>query len=243
LAILHFGGRKFFNPMDHSDLVKAHFDSKYYDYDILIRKLIPKYDDMHQLVVDSIDFPSDKKFDILDLGIGTGQTALALLKKFPNVEIDGVDISGKMIAQGKERLKDFLNKVNFTEQDIKDLKAKKEYSACVAVLCVHHLSGKQKQALFKKIFSSLVPNGIFVIGDIIKFDSDIETKKKEGEWKDFLIKNLGENEGNYWFENYQEEDLPSSIPEQLRWLQEAGFAEAKSLWEYMNYGVLFARKS
>lgn len=229
--------------MDHSDLVKSHFDSKYYDYDILIRKLIPKYDDIHRLVVGAIDFPRNKKLEILDLGIGTGQTALALVEKFPSATIDGVDISEKMILQGKERLKNFLDRLNFIEQDIKNLAVKKEYCACVAVLCIHHLHGEQKQTLFRKIFNLLVPNGIFVIGDIIKFDSDVETKEKEKQWRDFLISNLGPKEGSYWFENYQEEDLPSSISEQLTWLKNAGFAETKCLWEYMNYGVLFARKS
>lgn len=228
--------------MEHSDLVKDHFDSKYYDYNILIRKLIPKYDDMHQLVIDAIGFSANEQLEILDLGIGTGQTALAVLKKFPNAQIDGVDISEKMIIQGKERLKDFLKRVNFIKQDIKDLDVRKEYSACIAVLCIHHLSGEQKQTLFRKILRSLNPNGVFIIGDIIKFDSDIETKEKEKQWKEFLVKNLGEEEGIYWFENYQEEDLPSSISEQIKWLKDAGFSEVKCLWEYMNYGVLFASK-
>ena len=105
------------------------------------------------------------------------------------------------------------------------------------------LECNRKQELFNKIFCSLGPEGIFVIGDIIKFDSDVETKEKEKRWKGFLINNLGQEEGSFWFKNYKEEDLPSSIPEQLAWLKNAGFTETKCLWEYMNYGVLFARKS
>lgn len=228
--------------MSHSDLVKEHFDSKYYEYDILIRKLIPKYDEMHQLVVDSVGFPVDSPLNLLDLGIGTGQTALALLKKFPNIRIDGIDISKKMILHGKERLKDFSDRTHFTEQDIKDLQTDKQYEACTAVLCIHHLNAEEKSILFKKIFNSLASNGIFVIGDIIKFGSQTETEEKELEWKSFLIENLGVKEGTYWFENYKEEDMPSSIAEQLGWLKEAGFTDIKALWQYMNYGVLFARK-
>ena len=89
---------------EHSKLVKDHFDSKYYDYDILIRKLIPEYDRMHQIVEDAVNFPLNQPVSILDLGVGTGQTALSLLEKFSNASIDGVDISGRMIEQGKERL-------------------------------------------------------------------------------------------------------------------------------------------
>ena len=228
---------------NHSNLVKTHFNVKYYNYDILIKKLIPRYDYMHKLIVNSINFPINKYFRVLDLGIGTGQTALNLLKKFPNIKIDGVDISSKMIIRGKKRLKNFLNKVNFIKKDIKDLKLKnKYYGVCVAVLCVHHLNQDEKKILFKKIFNSLVLGGIFVIGDIIRFNSDIKTKEKEKVWKKILEKNLGKKEANFWFKNYQEEDLPDSIGDQIQWLKEAGFKRVKSLWRYINYSVIYAKK-
>lgn len=227
---------------EHSELVKEHFEMKYYDYDELIQKLIPKYTEMHSLVVQLVDFPNDKKLSILDLGVGTGQTALSLLKKFSNANLDGVDISPKMIGQAKIRLKNFLDRITFSEQDIKDLKITKSYDACVAVLSIHHLNENQKPKLFRKIFDNLNENGVFVIGDIIKFDSEKETKDKEEEWRNFLIKNFGKKEGQYWFENYQEEDLPSSVSNQLKWLKQAGFKEVKCIWEHMNYAVFFGRK-
>ena len=104
------------------------------------------------------------------------------------------------------------------------------------------MNENQKPKLFRKIFDNLKVDGIFLIGDIIKFDSEKVTKEKEEEWRNFLIKNLGEKEGQYWFENYQEEDLPSSVSNQLEWLKQAGFKEVKCIWEYMNYAVFFGRK-
>ncbi|MDD5253648.1 MAG: class I SAM-dependent methyltransferase [Candidatus Nanoarchaeia archaeon] len=227
---------------EHSELVKEHFEMKYNDYDKLIQNLIPKYTEMHNLVVELVDFPKENKLSILDLGVGTGQTALSLLQKFPNAILDGIDISPKMIEQAKIRLKNFLNRITFSEQDIKDLQISRSYDACVAVLSIHHLNEKQKPELFRKIFDNLNENGVFAIGDIIKFDSEKVTKEKEEEWRNFLIKNLGEKEGQYWFENYQEEDLPSSVSNQLEWLRQAGFKEVKCIWEHMNYAVFFGRK-
>ena len=227
---------------EHSELVKEHFEMKYYDYDKLIQNLIPKYTEMHNLVVQLVDFSKENKLFILDLGVGTGQTALSLLQKFPNATLDGIDISPKMIEQAKIRLKNFLDRVTFSEQDVKDLQISKSYDVCVAVLSIHHLNEKQKPELFRKIFDNLNENGVFAIGDIIKFDSEKVTKEKEEEWRNFLIKNLGEKEGQYWFENYQEEDLPSSVSNQLEWLRQAGFKEVKCIWEHMNYAVFFGRK-
>lgn len=227
---------------EHSELVKSHFENEYEEYDELIQNLIPKYTEIHNLVVQLVDFPKENKLTILDLGIGTGQTAFHLLKKFPNTRLDGIDISQKMIGQAKIRLKYFLDKITFSEQDIKDLVIKDKHDVCVAVLSIHHLNEKQKLKLFKKIFDNLNENGIFVIGDIIKFNSEKVTKEKEEEWRNFLIKNIGEKDGQYWFENYQEEDLPSSVSNQLEWLKQAGFKDVKCIWEYMNYAVFFGRK-
>jgi len=227
---------------EHSDLVKEHFEAKYYDYDALIRKLIPHYEQMHRSVIDLVKAASEKPA-LLDLGIGTGETALHLLEKYPQATIDGFDISPKMIEQGKARLKDKLGQISFTEQDIKNLDlGENTYDAGVAVLSVHHLTGEQKQELFKKVFNHLEEGGIFVLGDIVKFDSEEETVKQEEAWRAFLIGNLGLEEGQYWFDNYKEEDLPSSVIDQLQWLRDAGFSDTKSVWEYMNYAVFFAKK-
>tara|TARA_Y100000034_G_C6850009_1_gene385536 strand:- start:600 stop:1271 length:672 start_codon:yes stop_codon:yes gene_type:complete len=223
--------------MDHTKLVKDHFEIKYTDYDQLIRNLIPKYEEMHNLVVENIHFSKDLK--ILDLGIGTGQTSLQILKQFPQAKIDGVDISKSMLVQAKARLKDY--NVQFFESDAMDFKFEKKYDAAVAVLSLHHLNSNQKQEFFKRVYKTLRDDGVFIIADIIKFDSVSETKEKEKEWKKFLINNLGEKEGNYWFDNYLEEDLPDSVNNQLKWLIAAGF-KAECIWEHLNYAVIVARK-
>jgi len=226
---------------EHSQVVKEHFELKYYNYDTLIRKLIPKYEEMHELVINSIPFEKDKKITILDLGVGTGQTALHILKKYPNATIDGIDISPKMIEQGKLRLEKYKEKIKFYESDIYHYEFTKQYDAIIAVLCIHHLNPSQKQDFFKKIHSILKPDGIFIIADIIKFDSQDETKQKEDEWKHFLVENLSEKEAQYWFDNYLEEDLPDSVPDQIKWLRQAGFTQSQCIWQHINYAIIKAK--
>jgi len=226
---------------EHSKLVKENFNKKYYKYDWLVRNLIPKYEEMHQQLIDLLDFRKEAKLHILDLGIGTGQTALGILEKFPNVHIDGFDISKKMIGLGKFRLKEYSSQVNFFNEDILKSIFKGEYDAVISVLCIHHLNAKQKEEFFKKIIKNIKVGGVFIIADIIKFDTEKETREKEEEWKNFLVKNLGEKEGNRWFNNYKEEDIPDSTSNQLNWLKEAGFNEVKCVWEYMNYAVFYGK--
>jgi tRNA (cmo5U34)-methyltransferase len=223
--------------MDHAELVRKHFNMKYYDYDNLIRKLIPHYEDMHSITVDAFTFDANQEVSFLDLGIGTGQTALSILKKFPKAKIHGIDLSSNMIEQGKERLHSYESNVRFEEINMADFQPTQSYDGCVGVLSIHHLNEQEKPKLFKKIYSALKPGGIFVIGDIVKFDTEQETMEKEGEWRKFLIARLGSEEGDFWFQNYQEEDLPSSVPAQLIWLREAGFV-ANCPWSFMNYAVI-----
>jgi tRNA (cmo5U34)-methyltransferase len=40
-----------------------------------------------------------------------------------------------------------------------------------------------------------------------------------------------------WFQKYLEEDIPSSVEEQTKWLAEAGFADAGCHWRYLNYAI------
>ena len=230
---------------DHSELVKEHFTNRYHknwEYDDLIRKLIPKYEEMHFKVINLISFPKDKKINVLDLGIGSGQTALEILKKFPNSFIDGIDIAGDMIEKSKNRLKGYLDRVNFYNQDMKKFDFKKKYDLIVAVLSIHHLTFEEKQIFYRKLYQILNEGGILIVGDIIKFNSKEKTQKKEEEWKDFLINNLGKKEGKFWFDNYLEEDIPETIENQLKWMEESGFNEFNSVWEHINYGVFYGRK-
>lgn len=229
--------------VNHSELVKKHFEIKYNDYDNLIKKLIPKYEEMHSKIIGLIKFSRSAKLNILDLGIGTGRTARDLLKKFPAAQIEGIDISKNMIKQGKIRLKEDMSRVKFEKLDMINFIPKtKRFDACVAVLSIHHLNSKQKQQLFNKIFNSLKENGIFAIGDIIKFDTEKETKAKEIEWKNFLGKNFDKKNARYWFNNYREEDLPDSVNNQLIWLRHAGFRDVGCVWKFMNYAVFYGIK-
>ena len=57
-------------------------------------------------------FPSNKKLKILDLGMGTGNHLINLIKK--GHKVDGVELSLDMIGIAKKRLKKiYLKTINF----------------------------------------------------------------------------------------------------------------------------------
>lgn len=226
----------------HSRIVKEHFDIKYKDYDSLIKKLIPKYTTMHKKAVRGLLSKMPKQSNILDLGIGTGQTALEILKSQPQCKIFGIDISSGMIKQAQDRLGEYKKQIRFLNQDINNLKIKQRFDGCISVLCIHHLNEKQKLKLFRKIFSSLKPQSTFVLADLVNFPTTKETRQIENKWKRYLYNGLGKKQGEYWFQNYLEEDLPSTTSQQIHWLKKAGFVNADCIWKHLNYVVIVAKK-
>ncbi len=227
----------------HSKIVKKRFDSEFESYDKKIRDILPYYEKMQSEVIKLVKFEQDARLKILDLGIGTGQTAFELLQKFPHSYVDGIDLSKKMMDIAKSRLRQFSQRVNFIESDMIDFKPKQKYDVCIAVLSVHHLNSMQKQEMFVKIFNNLKPNGIFVIGDLIIGNSKGETNRLEKMWKKYLIKTFGRDKAKKLFDDpHKEEDIPDSIDNQLKWLKESGFKWVECKWKKINCAVLFGKK-
>lgn len=226
---------------EHSQFVKEQFESEYEEYDKNVRDVLPNYEEMNKKVVEEVKLDG-RELDILDLGVGTGQTARELLEKYPKSKVTGIDLSPKMLEMAKNRLIKFSNRLKFIEADIIDFEPSRKYDACVAVLSVHHLNQKEKQQLFSKIFNSLNKKGIFVIGDMIIGDSEKETNQIEGVWEERLIKRLGKKEAENWMKLYRKEDIPDSINNQLQWLKEAGFKKVNCNWNKMNCAVFYGRK-
>ncbi len=227
---------------EHSEIVKKQFEIEYKTYDKEVKVVLPFYEEMHKEAIKVINFDKDSELKILDLGIGTGQTALELLKKFPKSKLIGVDLSPKMLEVAKNRLGKLASRVEFIEKDVIEFAPAQKYDACIAVLTVHHLNQKEKQELFSKICRTLNDNGIFVIGDLITGDSEEETNRLENQWEEYLIKKLGKKEAENWMKICKKEDIPDSISNQLLWLKNAGFKEVNCRWNKMNCAVFFGKK-
>ncbi|MDI6736939.1 MAG: methyltransferase domain-containing protein [Nanoarchaeota archaeon] len=226
----------------HSSIVKKQFNSEHKTYDKEVRIVLPYYEEMHRKVIDAVSFSRKKRIEILELGIGTGETALGLLKKVPNASITGIDLSTKMMAVAKMRLKGFEKRVKFIEADMAEFSSRQKYDACISVLAIHHLDKKEKQKLFLKLHGALNQEGICVIGDLIIGNTRKEKSHFEHEWERHLAARLGEKGAKKWMALYRKEDMPDSISSQTAWLKKAGFRNARCLWHKGNCAVLWGKK-
>ena len=163
---------------------------------------VPGYEELQEAVVAATAEVHATR--VLELGTGTGETALRILARHPDARWVGIDSSEAMLARARERLPD----ADLRLQRLEDELPSGPFDLVVSALAVHHLDGAGKRGLFSRIARVLRPGGHFVLGDLV-----VPLAGQEGPiYVDWVM------------------DLPDSVADQLSWLRAAGFeAEASSV--------------
>jgi tRNA (cmo5U34)-methyltransferase len=152
---------------------------------------------------------------LLELGTGTGETALRVLQRHPGASLVGVDVSEDMLAVARERLPGADLRVARLEDPLPD----GPFDLVFSALAIHHLQGPGKADLFRRVAAVLADGGRFVIGDVVIPDDPADA-----------VTPLG---ADY--------DFPSRVEDQLVWLSDAGF-DATLTWTSRDLAVLTATK-
>jgi tRNA (cmo5U34)-methyltransferase len=175
---------------------------------------IPGYEELQEAVVAATAGVDATR--VLELGTGTGETALRVLAQHPGTHWVGIDSSEAMLGRARQRLPD----ADLRLQRLKDELPTGPFDLVVSALAVHHLDGPGKRDLFTRVVRVLQPGGRFVLGDVV-----VPEAGQEGpihiDW---------------------EMDVPDSVEDQLAWLRDAGF-EAEAAVVRVDLAVLRARLS
>jgi len=163
---------------------------------------IPGYEELQEAVVAATAGAEATR--VLELGTGTGETALRVRANHPEADWVGIDSSEAMLARARERLPE----ADLRLQRLEDALPSGAFDLVVSALAVHHLDGAGKRDLFSRVAGVLRPGGLFVLGDVV-----VPPVGQEGPIHiDWVM------------------DLPDSVEDQLAWLRAAGFeAEASSV--------------
>lgn len=143
--------------------------AEYYDY------IFPFNREQIKFVKGSLIQPYHNK-KILDVGCGTGDLVLALLKE--GFAVTGIDSDHAMIQKAANKTTD--NPAAFAQMDMKDMTGNFTPSSFDAVLCfgntLVHLAGmKEIEKVCKEVKSILKPNGKFLI-QILNYDYIVDNK-------------------------------------------------------------------
>lgn len=174
---------------------------------------------------------------ILELGSGNGNVTAALLQHFPKANYTLVDASKEMIDLCKLRFKDFSMSYSnsyFNEFDFN----KNQYDLVVAGFSLHHCNEEEKQVIFKNIYASLKPNGIFSCSDLMISKKSPEHSGLLKKWEAFVLNNYPNREKWEWLmEHYNTFDQPTNYNTQIDWLKKVGFSKVHTPFreEYWTY--------
>jgi tRNA (cmo5U34)-methyltransferase len=216
------------------------FNRAAFDYDGVIPKIIPFYHEQHDLMLALIRHDRPLPQTVLDLGAGTGILADLVLRNFPTAQVTAFDLAENMLAVCQQNLAQYGDRVQLQQGNFALDPIGTGYDLIVSGLAVHHLDGTGKQCLFKQLWQALNPGGLLLIRDLVTGTTPTLTQHYETLWCDYMTAQ-GLDAAHY-FANYQAEDLPSSVEDQLQWLAASGFTEVACHWRYLNFAIFSGQK-
>lgn len=220
------------------------------------RYFVPEREIQFQIINDLIPDRS-KAYHLLELGCGDGLLAETILANYATCTVYGYDGSTEMLRQARRRLAPYGNRFEASIFDLADDSWRKPAwhpLAVVSSLVIHHLDGSQKQILFDDVFKILAPGGVFIIADLIQPTNEAGLRVAAEAWDAAVRRRAMDLDGSEsGFEYFLNEkwnlyhypdpvDKPSSLFEQLKWLEAAGFVAIDVHWLKAGHAIFGGQK-
>jgi cyclopropane fatty-acyl-phospholipid synthase-like methyltransferase len=205
-----------------------------------VEKLVPKYDEMTQLIIDLIRKNSPSS--LLDIGPGIGHLDHLILTELPEVRITAVEASREMYQVCQKTLDPHHGRVRLLHQDIVEFEPNEKYDAIFSNLVLHNVPYDDKESLLKRLHCWLEPGGIFIWGDMICFaDSEIHEYFVQFRLEVALERGVTRELAQENFEKERHHDYPLTIKETFQLGQRAGFSAVENIWIHDTFSIFFMR--
>jgi len=237
--------------------VSSHLNIRIEEYDDLIRKFVPHYEEMLLAVAGTLrrfDAPdlavAETGLTIVDLGAGTGALSLRCLEVRPQAGLVAVDADPEMLAVARARLegagegmgKGRLGAIRFLEGDFLEV-ALPPADALVACLALHHVpTERAKRHLYRNCFTALRPGGVLVSADIFTALDPALAARQRAAWLAHLERSFTPAEARAHMEQWAGEDTYFPLVQEVEWLGEVGF-HPEVVWRRDGFAVLAGIRS
>jgi tRNA (cmo5U34)-methyltransferase len=179
----------------------------------MMREAVPGYDRLQDEALAATGVGAEW---VLELGTGTGETARRVLDRHPDAQLVGIDASPGMVEAARVSLPS--DRVELLVGRLEDPLPERPFDLVVSALAVHHLEGRGKADLFRRVASRLDPGGRFVLADVV-----------EPVNPSYVVTAID-----------PEVDHPSRLDEQLAWLEAASLVPEVS-WTHRDLVVIVGR--
>ena len=151
---------------------------------------------------------------MLELGIGTGETARRIRAMHPKARLTAIDSSAEMLEHARSEFPE----ADVRQSRLEDALPEGPFDVVYSTLAIHHLDGEGKRELFGRVAKTLRPGGVFVLADVIVPENPEDQQTPiDGEY-----------------------DRPDRLDDQLEWLREAGL-EPTPVWVEKDLAVVRAQ--
>jgi SAM-dependent methyltransferase len=218
------------------------------------RVYTPDRDIIARTFLDLIPANENDAFRGVEIGHGQGWLMETILGHYPNAQMIAVDGSDAMRDAAAALLAPYAGRFDLRPFRLEDdawLGAITEPVRCfVSCLVIHHRDGPGKQALFANLYQHLEPGGALLIADIVEPTSAWGRRMMARGYDDAVRRQsltftgnlaaFAQFEADHWnIFSYPDPDFdkPSTVPEQLGWLTDAGFTGVDVFWAMAGHAL------
>jgi tRNA (cmo5U34)-methyltransferase len=216
----------------------GYFGAMVAEYDSLIRRAVPRYDEMTTRLVDYLPRSATS---VLELGCGTGNLTVALAARYPDTKLTVVDAAPEMLAATKARLGE--RTATFVEKRFEDLSfADGEFDLVVSSISLHHL--RDKGPVYRNVHSALAAGGAFCFSDQLAGATARLHDHNWIRWLEFCRApgNCSDGEVQSLLDHAAAHDHYTPLPEQFALLERAGFSSVDCVWRNWIWGIIIGER-
>jgi tRNA (cmo5U34)-methyltransferase len=201
-------------------------------------RLVPCFADLYRTAPELLPFAPEDRFEVLDLGAGSGFLSAMIAEAFPKARLTLFDLTPEMLTIARQRLKALGKRVRFVTADFTAAAPSKSYDAVVSALAIYHLPDSGKRHLFADIFKYLTPGGVLIDADQVAGETAAIDQRSHRMWvKHARELKVSERDLEAAIARMKQ-DLPATVGQQLGWMREAGFVEVSCAYRNLIFAVL-----
>ncbi len=217
------------------------------------RAMVAGREEIERTLLDLIPAEPDEPFLGVEIGTGAGWLSAAVLRAFWKARMLGLDGSPEMLRAAAELLAPYgdraeLRRFRLEEPSWAD--GLPPARVFLSSLVLHHLDAAGKKDLFARLFDRLEPGGALLFADVMEPRTERARRHFAAAWEEEVRRRSVEIHGDgraheffvreRWniYGHPDPMDKPSTLPEQLRWMEEAGFEGVDAFWARAGHALL-----
>jgi tRNA (cmo5U34)-methyltransferase len=226
------------------------YDSHAQAYDLYQSAVVPGYQEMLDLTSEACRRYLPQGARILDLGCGTGNASLAILKRVPSARVYLLDGSQRMVNVAADKISrthpDAIlgcRVADLAESDWDGGLQAMQFDGIVSTLVLEHLPFDRYRTALHKCLRLIRPGGWLLAAEGYAeegsdmqewFFQEMESRRRavDPRISDFVARLRDENETHYY----------AGKSEKSGWWKEAGFVQVDVLWQYLCIALMAGRR-